>query len=132
MGAGRAPLRHDNDLTGLEGGHGSVLVHQAVEVFPLPLSTVLVQRPSPFLLFSEAIEGDKGAVLFKHACERNLEGIVSKRKGSPYISGPTTTWRKVKCPDRQGRGGGGPVTASGLACIRAGDRYPDLGLTIIG
>ena len=34
------------------------------------------------------------------------EGIVSKRKGSPYISGPTTTWRKVKCPDyvRAGEG----------------------------
>ena len=37
---------------------------------------------------------------------RVLEGIVSKRKGSPYISGPTTSWRKVKCPDykREGEG----------------------------
>ena len=61
------------------------------------MSAVLVQRPSPFLLFSEAVEGDKGAV--RHACEENLEGIVSKRKGSPYITGPTSTWRKVKCPD---------------------------------
>ena len=41
----------------------------------------------------------RARVLFRHACERNLEGIVSKRKGSPYISGPTTSWRKVKCPN---------------------------------
>ena len=80
---------------------------------PLPLeerrerlAAVLRLNLSPWLLFSEAVEGDKGAVLFKHACERNLEGIVSKRKGSPYISGPTTSWRKVKCPDykREGEG----------------------------
>ena len=73
---------------------------------PLPLEerrnrldAVLAQRPSPPLLFSEAVQGAKGAVLFRHACEMNLEGIVSKRKGSPYTSGPTTSWRKVKCPD---------------------------------
>ena len=63
------------------------------------LATVLSLNLSPFLLFSEVVKGDKGAVLFRHACERNFEGIVSKRKGSPYISGPTTSWRKVKCPD---------------------------------
>ena len=63
------------------------------------LASVLSLNLSPSLLFSEAVEGDKGAVLFRHACERNLEGIVSKRKGSPYISGPTTTWRKVRCPN---------------------------------
>ena len=28
----------------------------------------------------------------------NLEGIVSKWKGSPYISGPTSAWRKIRCP----------------------------------
>ena len=50
----------------------------------------------------------RARVLFRHACERNLEGIVSKRKGSPYISGPTTSWRKVRCPDyiRAGEGEG--------------------------
>ncbi len=62
------------------------------------LKTVLDQRPSELLLFSETVEDDKGAVLFRHACERNREGIVSKRKGSPYRSGPTSTWRKIQCP----------------------------------
>ena len=64
------------------------------------LAAVLDQRPSPSLLLSEAVEGDdKGALLFRHACAINLEGIVSKRKGSPYISGPTSSWCKIKCPN---------------------------------
>jgi bifunctional non-homologous end joining protein LigD len=32
------------------------------------------------------------------ACvEHKLEGIVSKRAGTPYRSGPSTSWIKVKC-----------------------------------
>jgi bifunctional non-homologous end joining protein LigD len=53
---------------------------------------------SPFLVFSEAMGGERGGVLFRHACERGLEGIVSKRKGSAYVSGGTRTWRKIRCP----------------------------------
>jgi bifunctional non-homologous end joining protein LigD len=34
------------------------------------------------------------------ACqERRMEGIVSKRVDSPYVSGPSKRWIKVKCPD---------------------------------
>jgi bifunctional non-homologous end joining protein LigD len=39
-----------------------------------------------------------GAVLFKHACALGCEGIVSKRVGSPYRSGRTDCWVKVKNP----------------------------------
>ena len=35
---------------------------------------------------SEAITGD-GATIFRHACWMDLEGIVSKRIGSRYVSG---------------------------------------------
>jgi bifunctional non-homologous end joining protein LigD len=35
---------------------------------------------------SEAITGD-GAAIFRHACGLGLEGIVSKRIGSRYVSG---------------------------------------------
>jgi ATP-dependent DNA ligase len=52
---------------------------------------------SASLLFSEAMDGNRGAVLFRHACERGLEGVVSKRKGSAYVFGPTSPWRKVRC-----------------------------------
>jgi len=40
-----------------------------------------------------------GDVVFRHACQLGLEGIVSKRIGSPYISGRSRTWLKFKDPD---------------------------------
>jgi bifunctional non-homologous end joining protein LigD len=33
------------------------------------------------------------------ACELGLEGIVSKRAGSLYKSGPNRNWLKTKNPD---------------------------------
>jgi ATP-dependent DNA ligase len=33
-----------------------------------------------------------------HACRLGAEGIVSKRLGSPYRSGPCSTWIKVRNP----------------------------------
>jgi ATP-dependent DNA ligase len=37
---------------------------------------------------SEAITGD-GGTIFRHACCMDLEGIVSQRIGSRYVSGRT-------------------------------------------
>jgi bifunctional non-homologous end joining protein LigD len=51
---------------------------------------------------SEAITGDGGAI-FKHACRLGLEGIVSKRIGSRYVSGRTRAWLKTKNPDFERR-----------------------------
>jgi ATP-dependent DNA ligase len=44
---------------------------------------------------------DQGAVppVFAHACKLGLEGIVSKCKGSPYRSGRSPDWLKMKNPD---------------------------------
>jgi len=47
---------------------------------------------------SEAITGD-GATIFRHACWMDLEGIVSKRIGSRYVSGRTRAWLKTKNPN---------------------------------
>jgi bifunctional non-homologous end joining protein LigD len=38
-------------------------------------------------------------VVFRHACKLGLEGIVSKRIGSPYRSGRSPHWVKSKNPD---------------------------------
>src|SRR5690242_13153959 len=46
---------------------------------------------------NEHYEGD-GAVIYKHVCEFGCEGIVSKRSGSPYRSGRSGHWLKVKNP----------------------------------
>jgi bifunctional non-homologous end joining protein LigD len=47
---------------------------------------------------SEAITGD-GAAIFRHACCMELEGIVSKRTGSPCVteSSVTTTSCRICC-----------------------------------
>ena len=47
---------------------------------------------------SEHIDAD-GATVFRHACKLGCEGIVSKQRASPYRSGRTKTWVKVKNPD---------------------------------
>jgi bifunctional non-homologous end joining protein LigD len=42
-----------------------------------------------------------GAEFFQQACKLGLEGIVSKRAGSPYRAGRGRDWLKVKCSQRQ-------------------------------
>jgi bifunctional non-homologous end joining protein LigD len=49
---------------------------------------------------SEAITGD-GVAIFRHACWMDLEGTVSKRIGSRYVSGRTSAWLKTKNPKFQ-------------------------------
>jgi bifunctional non-homologous end joining protein LigD len=50
------------------------------------------------ITFSEAID-DEGAIVFAKACEMGLEGIVSKRLGGVYSSGPCRNWVKVRNPE---------------------------------
>jgi hypothetical protein len=42
-------------------------------------------------------DGD-GAAIYQQACKLGCEGIVSKRLGSPYRSGRSVHWLKVKNP----------------------------------
>jgi ATP-dependent DNA ligase len=42
---------------------------------------------------------EDGTTIFLQACKMGLEGIVSKRLGAPYRSGPSRDWLKVKNPD---------------------------------
>jgi bifunctional non-homologous end joining protein LigD len=49
------------------------------------------------LVLSEAVEAN-GEAMFRHACAMGLEGIVSKRIGSRYVSGRTRAWLKTKNP----------------------------------
>jgi ATP-dependent DNA ligase len=46
--------------------------------------------------FTES-HGDSERTL-RHACKLGFEGIVSKRLGSPYISGRSRAWLKFKNP----------------------------------
>ncbi len=66
---------------------------------PRPRSLRPWSRRGPGLHFNEHIEHDDGEVVFRHACKMGLEGIVSKRKGSPYRSGRSPDWLKMKNPN---------------------------------
>jgi bifunctional non-homologous end joining protein LigD len=57
----------------------------------------LVRRPQAGIVVNEVFEGD-GHILFAHACKLGCEGIVSKRLGSPYRSGRSPQWLKIKNP----------------------------------
>jgi len=57
----------------------------------------VVRGPHPSIVLNEVFEGD-GDVLFEHACKLGCEGIVLKRLGSPYRSGRSPHWMKVKNP----------------------------------
>ena len=48
---------------------------------------------------NEHMEHPEGAVVFQHACKMGLEGIVSKRLGSRYRSGPIAGLAKFKNPE---------------------------------
>ncbi|HEY4406972.1 MAG TPA: DNA ligase [Xanthobacteraceae bacterium] len=60
----------------------------------------LLADASPGLVLNEWIDGDKsdGTTVFEQVCSLGLEGIVSKRKDSRYISGRSPYWLKMKNP----------------------------------
>jgi len=57
----------------------------------------LVRKASWSLQLNEHI-AEAGDVVFRHACKLGFEGIVSKRLGSPYVSGRSRHWIKSKNP----------------------------------
>jgi bifunctional non-homologous end joining protein LigD len=65
--------------------NGDDLRCDPLEVRKATLANVLA-RADRGIWFNDHIE-DNGPTVFKHACKLGLEGIVSKRKDSPYRSG---------------------------------------------
>jgi ATP-dependent DNA ligase len=56
-------------------------------------------RAAPGLRFNEPLDEEDGPLVFHHACKLGLEGIVSKRRHSPYSSGRSRHWIKSKNPN---------------------------------
>jgi bifunctional non-homologous end joining protein LigD len=81
--------------------NGDDLRNDPLEVRKATLASVL-GKAGPGLRLNEHIEHDDGDVVFRHACKLGLEGIVSKRKGSPYRSGRSPDWLKMKNPEAPG------------------------------
>jgi bifunctional non-homologous end joining protein LigD len=76
--------------------NGDDLRRDPLESRKAALEMILAKAASG-VRFNEHMEGD-GESVFKHACKLGLEGIVSKRKDSPYRSGRSPDWLKMKNP----------------------------------
>jgi len=61
-------------------------------------SSLVDWRDAKGIQFNDALAAE-GPIVFAKACELGLEGIVSKRAGSFYKSGPSRNWLKAKNPD---------------------------------
>jgi ATP-dependent DNA ligase len=83
------------DLLQLDGRD---LRREPIEVRKAALAK-LIRGASPGLQLSEYLDGHDGAIVFDHACKLGLEGIVSKRRGSRYVSGRSPDWIKLKNPN---------------------------------
>ena len=75
--------------------NGTDLRHEPLQFRKATLASVLV-KAGPGIRFNEHLECDDRETVFRHACKLGLEGIVSKRKDSRYVSGRSQDWLKIE------------------------------------
>jgi bifunctional non-homologous end joining protein LigD len=75
---------------------GEDLRRKPIETRKGALVTLLRGVPSG-IVFNQHYKA-RGETIFRLACQLGCEGIISKRLGSPYRSGRTKLWVKVKNP----------------------------------
>ena len=75
---------------------GEDLSRQPIEDRKLELKKLL-KNVHPGIAYNRHFDVE-GSIVFHHACKLGCEGIVSKRLGSPYSSGRSRDWVKVKNP----------------------------------
>jgi bifunctional non-homologous end joining protein LigD len=81
------------DLLELDGQH---MRREPIEVRKATLARLL-KKAQVGLQFNEHITVP-GDIVLRHACKLGLEGIVSKKLGSYYVSGRSRDWLKFKNP----------------------------------
>jgi bifunctional non-homologous end joining protein LigD len=77
---------------------GTDLRREPIEVRKATLASIL-RKAMHGVRLNEHLEHDSGLMVFQHACQMGLEGIVSKRLGSRYRSGRSPDWVKMRNPD---------------------------------
>jgi bifunctional non-homologous end joining protein LigD len=80
--------------------NGMDLREVALEQRRAALSTVLERSEDDILRFSEDF-GETPDALLNSACQMQMEGLIGKRVGSPYVSRRSEDWIKLKCQRRQ-------------------------------
>jgi bifunctional non-homologous end joining protein LigD len=76
--------------------NGDDLRAYPIEARKTKLHALLERAPSG-IIYNETFEDD-GAIIYRQACVLGCEGIVSKKLGSPYQSGRSVHWLKIKNP----------------------------------
>ena len=79
------------------------------------LQALLSASKQEVLRYSEHIVG-QGAEMFAKACEKGLEGIISKKADAVYVGGRQKSWVKTKCLLRQ------EFIILGFSTVRSGQR----------
>ena len=77
--------------------NGDDLRRDPLQVRNATLASTLA-KAGPGIRLNEHLDHYDGEIVFRHACKMGLEGIVSKRKDSPYRSGWSSDWLKMKNP----------------------------------
>jgi bifunctional non-homologous end joining protein LigD len=77
--------------------NGNDLRREPLAVRKATLASLLSGAPRGLHL-NEHLDEEDGPLVFAHACKLGLEGIVSKRRNSPYRSGRSPDWIKSKNP----------------------------------
>jgi bifunctional non-homologous end joining protein LigD len=80
--------------------NGTDLREVALEQRREALSEVLKSYDDDVLRFSDDF-GETPEALLNSACQMQMEGLIGKRAGSPYVSRRSTDWIKLKCKRRQ-------------------------------
>jgi bifunctional non-homologous end joining protein LigD len=57
--------------------------------------TRLLRKAGDGIKLSEHLASTDGDTIFQHACDLGLEGIVAKRRDTPYQSGRSADWVEV-------------------------------------
>ena len=78
---------------------GVDLRSQPLEARRARLEKLLEANTSPLLQLSQTLPAKRD--LLAWACKQGFEGVIGKRKGSPYTAGRTGDWIKLKCGLRQ-------------------------------
>jgi bifunctional non-homologous end joining protein LigD len=78
--------------------NGADMRREPIEVRKATLASIL-RKSRAGVRLNEHLEHHDGDLVFRHACKRGAEGIVSKRLGSHYRSGRSPDWLKFKNPE---------------------------------
>jgi bifunctional non-homologous end joining protein LigD len=79
--------------------NGRDMRREPLEVRKVALAAVLRRKAAAGIQFNDHCDDLPVDVVFGHACKLGFEGIVSKRLGSPYRSGRSRDWLKMKNPN---------------------------------